>query len=140
MAKWPQDLTEDQIDQLDEIEFDYEAFGPGDDIDQAESGLQVSVHYGVVEAHEWTYVLPYFDEPTEDDEAEPWSVVSVYHSLPELMNPAAKFRKSYSGDRGESLGDLLRMSPEQQQDVIVSAAISSIAYGGDERRAAAIFR
>jgi hypothetical protein len=114
---------------LADIDVDYEKYGP--DEKEPTSGLKVHVRGSTVEITEWTDI----EAANGEEQPEGEKIVKQYAEveLDELFDPKGKHRGAYSGDAGgESLVDLAKMDPEDQEDAIVSAAISYLAYFGGE--------
>jgi len=128
----PEQLEEWTEDALADISFRYYAQSSEEN---PNSGLEVEVGGGSATIHEWMVA----DEP--DDEAHresyrtwPVSKRSASVDLVVLLNPTNRQRGSYSRDDSRvGAIDVARMNPDAQQEAIVNAAISWLAYyGGDE--------
>jgi len=127
------------------MDFEHYAEGPFDEGDpRNEIALEVKVKRGMVTAREWQSLAGYVDDPADQDK---FSYQSFSMLLGSLLDPKARFRGSYSGDEGWSLRDVqeLPSTPShtasalgrpvsQQQDAIVSVAISRLAYGPNDER------
>lgn len=113
------------------VHIDYEAFGPGDDEEMAESGLRIEAHGADVSIEEWTDLVAASGE--EYPEGQDWSYQSAVVSLRDLLDPEGKHRNTYSGDTGLSYGEVAILPEEKREEAIIAAAIAYIGYGyGDE--------
>lgn len=115
---------------LADLDVDYEKYGP--DENEPENGLKVTTRGFTVEITEWTDIEAANGE--EQPEGEKISRQYAEVELDELFDPNGKHRGAYSSDdRSITLVDLAKMDSEDQQDAIVSAALSYLAYfGGQE--------
>ena len=113
---------------LADLEVDYEKYGP--DEESPTSGLKVATRGFTVEITEWTDI----EAANGEEQPEGEKVVRQYAEveLDELFDPKGKHRGAYSGDTRASLVELAKMDPEDQEDAIISAAISYLAYFGGE--------
>jgi hypothetical protein len=114
----------DDDDWIDDVEVDYEAWGPADDLDEAESALRIAASNGFVQMAEWIYSESVDFGPEEDE----WIKTSEELDLPTLMDLSEPHRGTYGGDEGASLEDLRDMTDAERQAAIVSAAISYLGY------------
>jgi len=113
-------------DIIDGISFEYEAFGPSDNEDEAESGLSIEADFGRVSASEWTSLHGYIEDPDMEDM---WSKVSIDIEIFELLDTGAPWRKTYSRDKGWSVETIAKMTPAKQKDALISVAIAAMGYG-----------
>jgi len=127
-------LLGDQYFDEPELEFDepsgvYEAFGPNED--EPENGLMVELDGSDVNITEWTDI----EAATGEEQPEGSNVLrqDATVDVHELLDPQGKHRGSYAGD-DKKLGfdAVLSLSPKQQQEVVVAAAIAYLAYWGGE--------
>lgn len=112
---------------LDDLDVDYESFGP--DEKEPTSGLRVKAYgpRGEVEIVEWTDV----EHATGEDMGDDLKVLKVEHvvDLDELFDPDAKHRGTYSGDdKSVTLTELAMMGTEERQEAVVGAAIAYAGY------------
>lgn len=115
---------------LADLGVDYEKYGP--DEDEPTSGLKVLTRGSTVEITEWTDI----EDATGEEQPEGEKISRQYAEveLDELLDPRGKHRGAYSrDDRSVSLMELAKMDSEDQEDAIVAAALSYLAYyGGQE--------
>jgi len=132
-VRWPNIVDEPYPE-----EFEYDKTGP--DEKNPKSGLSVALSMYDVEITEWTLTEPPDDEDAREDwEAEPVLRLDATVDVRKLLDPDAKHRGAYSGDAGLNYAQVLQLAPEDQEQPIVAAAISWLAYyGGDESMVTAV--
>jgi hypothetical protein len=121
--RWP-----DIVDQPD-INIDHEAYGP--DEQEPENGLRVKVWNNEAEITEWTDIYAATGEAENEDAGVLRQDATV--DLEELLNPKAKHRGVYGGDKGLSFEEVLQLrDAEDREKAIVAAAIGYMGYYGGE--------
>ncbi len=115
---------EQLLERLDDVEFDYEVYGP--DEKNPESGFRVEVKNGWVEATRWESTEP----PDDPDYREDWE------ENPVLRTDMATEIVELLGDKhleAPALMELMQMPPEKRKRALIDLAAEYFSYyGGDE--------
>ncbi len=113
---------------LEDLDIDVEAFNRDEN---PTSGYRVKVSGTRVEITEWQDIEDATGE--EAPEGEKILRTDTETDLSDLIDPKAKHRGTYGGDKAATLRELAQMDDKEREDVIVKGALSYIAYfGGNE--------